>query len=366
LRGRAGRQGDPGASQFFLSLEDDLMRLFGSDRIAGIMDRLGAQEGEVITHPWITNSISGAQKRVELQNFDSRKRLLDYDDVMNQQREVIYDLRTFALEGGGELVGEVWEMIERSLPPLVEEYTDGPHAEEWDLAGLRQRLMLDYFVSADRFPTPDGGSNAFDTRDEVREYVLELAREAYHRKLDQFGDAADAVLRFIVLSTIDEKWKDHLYDLDHLKASIGFRGWGQKDPLVEYKAEAYDMFEALMRDLYGSVSRFVFRAQIAAPEPPPPLFMGTPMRGDEPVDAHYGEEETPAPAPEPAKPAGKPRSSLGINPYAAVPPSQRQLRTNREAEGAAKPAAAQAAVGRNDPCPCGSGKKYKNCHGRNG
>jgi preprotein translocase subunit SecA len=360
LRGRAGRQGDPGASEFMMSLEDDLMRLFGSDRIASIMDRLGAQEGEVITHPWITNSISGAQKRVELQNFDARKRLLDYDDVMNQQREVIYDLRTFALEGGGELVGEVWEMIERSLPPIVDGYTEGPHPDEWDLLGLRQRLTLDFFLTADRFPTSDGGGEVFESRAEVVEYVTELAREAYHRKLEQFGEAADMVLRFIVLSTIDEKWKDHLYDLDHLKASIGFRGWGQKDPLVEYKAEAYDMFEEMMTDLYLSAARLAFRAQIAPPEPPPPMFFGTPMRGDEPVEAHYDDE---APAPGPA-PVQRPRASLGINPYAAVPASQRQLRTNREEEGTPAPKPAAASVGRNDPCPCGSGKKYKNCHGR--
>ncbi|HEX6750205.1 MAG TPA: preprotein translocase subunit SecA [Longimicrobium sp.] len=363
LRGRAGRQGDPGASEFMMSLEDDLMRLFGSERIASIMDRLGAQEGEVITHPWITNSISGAQKRVELQNFEARKRLLDYDDVMNQQREVIYDLRTFALEGGGELQGEVWEMIEKSLPPIVDEYTDGPHPEEWDLTGLRQRLTLDFFITADRFPSIEGGGDTFDSKQEVVDYVQELAHEAYHQKLDQFGAASDDVLRYIVLSTIDEKWKDHLYDLDHLKASIGFRGWGQKDPLVEYKAEAYDMFESLMRDLYLSVAKFAFRATIAAPQPapPPPLFYGTPMHGDEPVDATYG-DETPAPDAEPAPPPR--RSSLGINPYAAVPPSQRQLRTNREEEAGPKPAAAAATVGRNDPCPCGSGKKYKNCHGR--
>jgi preprotein translocase subunit SecA len=362
LRGRAGRQGDPGASQFMMSLEDDLMRLFGSERIASIMDRLGAQEGEVITHPWITNSISGAQKRVELQNFEARKRLLDYDDVMNQQREVIYDLRTFALEGGGELQGEVWEMIERSLPPIVDEYTEGQHPEEWDLAGLRQRLVLDFFLSAERFPGPDGGEHDFESRQEVADYVQELAHEAYHRKLDQFGEAGDAVLRFIVLSTIDEKWKDHLYDLDHLKASIGFRGWGQKDPLVEYKAEAYDMFEEMMTDLYLSAARFAFRAQLAPPEPPPPMFFGTPMRGEEPVEAQYDAEE-PAAFPEP-EPAPPPRRGLGINPYAAVPPSQRQLRTNREEAGSTAPKPAAAAVGRNDPCPCGSGKKYKNCHGR--
>ena len=362
LRGRAGRQGDPGATQFFLSLEDDLMRLFGSERIAGIMDRLGAEEGEVITHPWITGSISSAQQRVEMQNFEARKRLLDYDDVMNQQREVVYDLRTFALEGGEDLQGEVWEMIERGVPAVVEEYLQAAHAEDWDLAGLRQRLMLDFIITADRLPGADGAGEPFHTPAEVEEYVVEVAREAFHRKLEQFGEATDAVLRFIVLSTIDEKWKDHLYDLDHLKASIGFRGWGQKDPLVEYKKEAFDMFEDLMRDLYAAVARFAFRAQLtpaAPPPPPPPEFFGTPMRGEEPVEAEYDEEpRQPEPAPQPAP---RPRASLGINPYAAVPQRREPVRTNREEE---KPQAAAPVVGRNDPCPCGSGKKYKNCHGK--
>ena len=366
LRGRAGRQGDPGASQFFLSLEDDLMRLFGSERIAAIMDRLGAEEGEVITHAWITGSISNAQKRVEMQHFESRKRLLDYDDVMNQQREVIYDLRTFALDGGEELKGEVWEMIERAVPVVVAEYTgEGEHPDDWDLSGLRQRLTLDYFLTADRLPAGEGArGEGFDNRAEVEEYVLELARQAFHRKLEQFGEATDAVLRFIVLSTIDEKWKDHLYDLDHLKASIGFRGWGQKDPLIEYKKEAYDMFEDLMRDLYASIARFAFRAQLAPAAPPPPLpapeFLGTPNRSEEPEPSASAPPPPPAPAPR--------RSSLGINPYAAVPPRPQELRTNRgEDEGAKKPVTSGApAVGRNDPCPCGSGKKYKNCHGRQG
>src|SRR5690606_35526166 len=147
LRGRAGRQGDPGASQFFLSLEDDLMRLFGSDRIASIMERMGVQEGEVITHPLVTRSIERAQRRVELQNFESHKRLLDYDDVMNQQREVIYDLRLLALEGGADLRTEVWEMVEAGLKSVIPEYVDaGDHPEEWDLAGLRNRLVIDYFL----------------------------------------------------------------------------------------------------------------------------------------------------------------------------------------------------------------------------
>jgi preprotein translocase subunit SecA len=363
LRGRAGRQGDPGASQFFLSLEDDLMRLFGSERIAAIMDRLGAEEGEVITHPWITNSIGGAQQRVEMQNFEARKRLLDYDDVMNQQREVIYDLRTFALEGGEELKGEVWEMIERAIPAILEEYAPaGAASEEWDLPGLRQRLMLDFFVNADRLPGESGQGDRFASRDELEEYVVDRAREQYHDKLDRFGEAADAVLRFVVLSTIDEKWKDHLYDLDHLKASIGFRGWGQKDPLLEYKKEAYDMFEDLMTDMYSAISRFVFRAQLAPAQPlppPPPMTFSGPA-----ADAELGvaeeAEQLPPPPPQPRRP------SLGVNPYTAVPSRPQQpMRTNREETPAPAPAGAGQVVGRNDPCPCGSGKKYKQCHGRN-
>jgi preprotein translocase subunit SecA len=356
LRGRAGRQGDPGASQFFLSLEDDLMRLFGSERIAGIMDRMGAEEGEVITHPWITGSIGKAQQRVEMQNFEARKRLLDYDDVMNQQREVIYDLRTFALDGGEELQGEVWEMIEKALPAILDEYVPaGEHSEGWDLPGLRRRLLLDYFLQADRLPEDPDAIGEFRTRAEVDAYVTERSREQFHAKLDQFGEAAEGVLRFVVLSTIDEKWKDHLYDLDHLKASIGFRGWGQKDPLVEYKQEAFDMFADLMTDLYSSTARYVFRAQLAPMEPPPEFF-GFPHRGDEALPEPEAQpDEAPAPR----------RPSLGVNPHAAVPPAPRPSVPGRfTAPAPTGVPAGQAAVGRNDPCPCGSGKKYKNCHGR--
>ncbi len=368
LRGRAGRQGDPGASQFFLSLEDDLMRLFGSDRIATIMDRMGAEEGEVITHPWITNSIGGAQKRVELQNFEARKRLLDYDDVMNQQREVIYDLRTFALEGGDELRAEVWDMVEHAFPAVLEEYAPaGTDRDSWELSALRQRLLLDFGMGADRLPTDEGGTHDFRARDELDEYVMEQARQLFDDKIERFGEATDAVLRFVVLSTIDEKWKDHLYDLDHLKASIGFRGWGQKDPLVEYKKEAFDMFEDLMKDLYGSVARFTFRAQLApAMEPPPMEFFGYPNRmDDELADEPELEPAAPEPVQEELPPSPPPRRApmLGVNPYTQLPPEPSQLRTNREEE-APRPAPAAATVGRNDPCPCGSGKKYKNCHGR--
>src|SRR5690606_4769992 len=239
LRGRAGRQGDPGASQFYLSLEDDLMRLFGSERIANVMDRWGAEEGEVITHGLVTKSIERAQKRVETNNFEARKRLLDYDDVMNQQREVIYDLRLFALEGGEDLKGEIWEMIERAAEDVIEEYAPAHQSpDRWDLAGLRRRLVLDFFLVVEQLPEHATDAEELDIdRDDVEEWVVEGLRKNFQRKLEALGEHAELVTSFVMLSVIDDKWKDHLYDLDHLKASIGFRGWGQKDPLVAYKKE---------------------------------------------------------------------------------------------------------------------------------
>ncbi|HET7276324.1 MAG TPA: preprotein translocase subunit SecA [Longimicrobiaceae bacterium] len=357
LRGRAGRQGDPGASQFFLSLEDDLMRLFGSDRIANVMDKMGAEEGEVITHALITRSIGNAQKRVEMQNFESRKRLLDYDDVMNQQREVIYDLRSFALEGGEDLKGEAWDMIEKTLDRLIEEQApEGTHPEMWDLAELRRRLQIDFFLNADKLPETEDAESPFDTRADLEEYLVELARGKFKAQLARFGPHVDSLLRFIVLSTIDERWKDHLYDLDHLKASIGFRGWGQKDPLIEYKGEAYEMFVDLMTDLQSSAARLLFRARPADEMPAPrqvDLTATGPARRPEP-------EEKP-------RPQTPPDLGVGINPRAAIGPSPEKLVTNRGDSSKPQPAVAVAdEVGRNDPCPCGSGKKYKKCHGAGG
>ncbi|MGI9188764.1 MAG: preprotein translocase subunit SecA [Longimicrobiaceae bacterium] len=373
LRGRAGRQGDPGATQFFLSLEDDLMRLFGGmDRIARVMDKMGAEEGEVITHSLVTRSIGKAQQRVEMQNFEARKRLLDYDDVMNQQREVIYDLRAFALEGGEELKGEVWEMIEKTIPRLLDEYApEDEHPEVWDLVALRQRLEIDFGLSAPRLPLEEDAEPPFEHRAELEEHLTEVAREHFHAKLSGFGSHEDPLLRFIVLSTIDEKWKDHLYDLDSLKASIGFRGWGQKDPLIEYKQEAFDMFVDLMQDLHSSITRLVFRARLTAeapaPPPPPLLDLATPRQATAPSAAFVGREAVPAPAPAP-EPAPL-AAPLGVNPMARVErnaPSPASFATNRGESGARQPATAVAEVGRNDPCPCGSGRKYKKCHGRLG
>jgi preprotein translocase subunit SecA len=370
LRGRAGRQGDPGATEFFLSLEDDLMRLFNSDRIAGIMDRLGAEEGEVISHSLVTRSIGSAQGRVEMQNFEARKRLLDYDDVMNQQREVIYDLRLFALEGGEDLRGEVWEMIEHAITGMIDEYLPpSSHPDDWDLPGLRQRLVIDYFMVVDELPTDPDAVTSFTTRDEVHDLVIESAHKAFHRKLESWTDHRDRILSWVLLGVIDEKWRDHLYDLDHLKASIGFRGWGQKDPLVEYKQEAYTMFVELMADIRKSVGVLTFRAQLAVPQPQRVMPRTVTLSG--PSDTpETGASTRPAPAEQVEQDvdplAGSIIAGRKVTPTNTPQPNMdvRRLQTNRIDEAQVQqPASAEKTVGRNDPCPCGSGKKYKKCHG---
>jgi preprotein translocase subunit SecA len=375
LRGRAGRQGDPGASQFFLSLEDDLMRMFGSDRIAGIMDRLGAEEGEVITHALVTRSIGSAQRRVEMQNFEARKRLLDYDDVMNQQREVVYDMRLFALEGGEDLKGEVWDMIERAVRDLVAEYVDeDARPEEWDLAGLRSRLVLDYFLVVEELPQENRPDHDFEEAEAIETLVVDAVREGYRRKLESWGEHRDRILSWVLLGVIDEKWRDHLYDLDHLKASIGFRGWGQKDPLIEYKQDAYAMFVDFLVDLRRAISTLTFRAQLAVPQPRP---MAPPRRL-----VLSGPSDTPDTRPSVGQPAPQVRGGDGDALAAALGGARslrapalaaqtagaggdvRNLQTNRgEAAAKPQPVTVDEKIGRNDPCPCGSGKKYKKCHG---
>ena len=374
LRGRSGRQGDPGSSRFFLSLEDDLMRLFASERVAKVMDRLGAEEGEVITHPWMTKAIERAQRRVELQNFEARKRLLEYDDVMNQQREVIYDLRLFGLEGGEDLKGEAWEMIERSVIEVVETVIEpGSHADEWDLPGLRQRLLLDYFLVASFLPTadPDPATVEWKDTDELMDAVLDFVHDAYHQKLETFGENWERILSFIVLSVIDEKWKGHLYDLDHLRESIRYRAYGQKDPLVEYKKEAYGAFVDLMQDLRKSLSNLVFRAQV---EMRPALRQQqvTGMSGPSELAGTGSGAPASGPLAASASASGAPRQAppetaeLAATGVAATALKEPQAKPTQQVLRPEAPLAGGEEVGRNDPCPCGSGKKYKKCHGRLG
>ena len=370
LRGRAGRQGDPGTSQFFLSLEDDLMRLFMSDRVAGAMEKLGAEEGEVIAHPLVTRSIGRAQMRVEGNNFEARKRLLDYDDVMNQQREVIYDLRLFALEGGEDLKGEIWEMIEYALGSTLDEYVPASSPEEeWDLAGLKRRLLLEFLVLVNDLPDGDESVPDLDHED-LAALVNQAGRDAFQRKLEGFGETAERVTSYILLSVIDQKWKDHLYDLDHLKASISYRSWGQKDPLVEYKKEAYDMFVDLMHDLRKTLASLILRARVEQQ----PMVRRRPMGGQRLT--YTGPQETSAattrarPAAPVSRRAGVPGrvDATGIARSARAAPGPATdvstLATNRGEARRSRPVTVEARPGRNAPCPCGSGKKYKKCHGR--
>jgi len=381
LRGRSGRQGDPGASQFFISVEDDLMRLFVGDRLANAMDKLGADEGEVITHPLVTRSIETAQKRVEGNNFEARKRLLDYDDVMNQQREVIYDRRLFALDGGEDLKGEMWEMIEYAVESTVDEYMESEHDEEWDLVGLKKRLALDYMTLLRELPDQNDDEYEWE-RHEIQGKAITSVHQQFRNKIESFGEHAESVTSYIMLGVIDSKWKDHLYDLDHLKASIGFRGWGQKDPLVEYKKEAYEMFVDLMADLRNTVSNQTFRAQIGQPQQrarqPQRLQYSGPSEvvvGGAIAQAAAAQRATTQ-----ATGSGQGRvddlgvasaaRTAGIKPMAigsvggvASPQDPRELVTNRGEARVRAPVTAVKEPGRNDPCPCGSGKKFKKCHG---
>ncbi|HEY5218576.1 MAG TPA: preprotein translocase subunit SecA, partial [Gemmatimonadaceae bacterium] len=380
LRGRAGRQGDPGTSQFFLSLEDDLMRLFGSDRIAKLMDRLGAKDGEVLTHPLITRSIEQAQKRVELQHFQSRKRLLEYDDVMNQQREVIYSLRAFALEGGEEIKGEAVRMIDRALAARVEAaLADYERAEDWDIPLLQQDLLMHYLLSV---PELDSTELRPVTTPDVVTAAIAAGRRAFNAKLqsldqykDEQGGYADRLLALVMLNVLDEKWKDHLYDLDQLRNSIHYRSWGQKDPLIEYKGEAYSMFVDLMKDIYTTFAERFLRVQLTftsnAPAAPPPSGKRqAPAAPRKRYNALGVLEDAPADAPN----GNGSEEALDVGP--GEPLSEAPVvRRDPVVVGAGRPkplnsSAASgtdwSSVGRNDPCPCGSGKKFKKCHGATG
>jgi preprotein translocase subunit SecA len=349
LRGRSGRQGDPGQSVFFLSLEDDLMRLFGSDRIAAWMDKGGAEEGEVITGGLVTRAIGQAQKRVELQNFQQRKRLLQYDDVMNQQREVVYSLRLFALERGEQLKAEARRMIEAAVERQVLEFlATAEKPEEFDRGGLKDALMLQYLVNVEAFLDPE----ATPDRDDLASAAKAEAEATFARKIDylvEFGRRINVpevdlqVLSQVMLSVLDEKWKDHLYDLDQLRNAIQYRAYGQKDPLIEYKKEAFEMFEGLMSDIQGTFTERFLKIQVTA-EPPPQRRMPPPPP---PAPASAADDLFMGAAPRPAEP----RPAV---PSPAVSSSLGRL----DAGGGSVPE-----VGRNDPCPCGSGKKYKKCHG---
>ncbi len=321
LRGRAGRQGDPGSSRFFLSLEDDLLRIFGSDRIAPIMSKLGMEEGEPIEHGLINKAVENAQKKVEAHNFDIRKHLLEYDDVMNKQRTVIYEMRRDVL-AGGNMRETVMEMAGEVAEELATRFSDGKtHPEEWDLAGLSDMLYAQFGFRPD---IREGDIPAL-TPAKLLETINTGMEAAYRAKEQEYGDDAMRYLeRMFLLSTIDALWKDHLLSMDHLKEGIGLRGYAQKDPLKEYQREGFDMFADLVGRIKEETLKRLFHVKIQREEEPERMAARLPVQPRR-VNLSRGDI-----------------SRAGVT-------------TQRHAGKK---------IGRNDPCPCGSGKKYKKCCGQ--
>jgi len=343
LRGRSGRQGDPGSSRFYLSLEDDLMRLFGSDRIAGIMDRMGAGEGEAITHSLITKQIERAQKRVEGQNFGIRKHLLEYDDVNNAQREVIYNRRNNILDGGN-LKDEFHSMIRDYIDTLLTEYTDPTHpAQDWDWNGLREDFARTFLAALNI----DDSYLLKLKQETLEDSLISAAFDSYNRREnDLSSDIMRQLERFILLRTIDEQWKEHLYSLDGLKEGISLRAYAQKDPLIEYKREAFGMFTELLDRINRLAIERLFRAQV-----------GPAPTQTEAQRKNYREMHR-------SKDGYSVRGSgAGTEGSGNIPPPKR--RPQNPGGRNLQPIVKDEKIGRNDPCPCGSGKKYKKCCGKN-
>jgi len=337
LRGRAGRQGDPGSSRFFISLEDDLMKIFGpaADRIGRLMDSL---EVEPIEHPWVARSIASAQKKVEGMHFDARKHVVEYDDVMNKQRQIVYEERRKVLEGAdarGNILGYVREIIQKG----VDQHCQSRHAENWDLEGLVKYLSA-YLPLAPGTQIPD---EALTKGPEgLVDHLYESASDAYDRKVEEVGaELMPMVERDVMLRTIDWQWMEYLTQMEHFREGIALRAYGQRDPLVEYKNEAFEMFNELRERIESSIVANVYRVQVqrdAPPPPAPPLVRQVTESGPGEVDGSNG--------------AGRGATA------------QQRRAAPLGAASAAVPAGAAAKIGRNDPCWCGSGKKYKRCHGR--
>ena len=341
LRGRSGRQGDPGASRFLISLEDDLMRLFGSERISAVMDKLGVEEGELITHPFITKAIGNAQKRVEMYNFGIRKRLLEYDDVMNKQREVIYGRRDQILEES-DLESVLAKLIDEVVEDIMEKYASGSvPPEEWDLEAAKGDLEGLMLVP---FDIPEITEYESADLQKILDDFKARALEAFEmRKSTIPPEIKDDFLRMIMLQSIDDKWMDHLYELDYLREGIYLRSYAQKDPLIEYKQEAFQMFSDMLAEIDKSILWALFRARFRVDE-------RKQKRSEEEsgvavhqvANAYSGRQAQAAPQ----------QQVEGPRPPAEAAPRRKPVRSGEK-------------IGRNDPCPCGSGKKYKKCCGKN-
>jgi preprotein translocase subunit SecA len=332
LRGRSGRQGDPGRSKFYLSLQDDLMRIFGSDRMDSMLQKLGLKEGEAIVHPWINKALERAQKKVEARNFDIRKNLLKYDDVTNDQRKVIFEQRIEMMDS--EDVSEtVEDMRNEVIEVLVAKHIpERAYAEQWNAAGLREDV--DRMLNLD-LPIEDWVKEEGIGETDIRERITEAADKAAADRKERFGaDIMTYVERSVLLQTLDHLWREHIVNLDHLRSVIGFRGYAQRDPLQEYKAEAFELFQALLANLREAVTAQLMRVELVQnPEPPQPPT----VYDEQHVDPTTGLNQV---------------NGFDSENFIAAPEDRRPEDPSTWGK-----------IGRNEACPCGSGKKYKHCHG---
>ncbi|MBU0701200.1 preprotein translocase subunit SecA [bacterium] len=323
LRGRAGRQGDNGSSRFYLSLEDDLMRIFGSERISGLMERLGLEDDQVIEHPWITKAIERAQKQVEAHNFDVRKRLLEYDDIMNQQRIIIYAERDRIL-GDEDLIIHVQEILEEVLQQIID--TSAPaksYPDEWDINGLRGQIFQIFGITCKPL---DEYKNVSDLSEEL---LIEV-KEVFQKRANMLGsENMNQFCRGIMLHVLDTMWKEHLHNMDYLKEGIHLRAYGQKDPLIEYKHESFGMFESMVCRMKEEIMEYIFKVQLVA--------------ADAPVVRH---------------------ETISTQQQPKLADSQSQSVSSKQLAKKTDEMDEKHKLGRNDPCPCGSGQKYKKCHGK--
>jgi preprotein translocase subunit SecA len=365
LRGRAGRQGDPGSSRFYLALEDDLMRIFAKEWVSTLLQKLGMEEGVPIESKMISRRIETAQKAVEGQHFESRKHLLEYDDVMNKQREAVYGLRRRLLEGTDQKDLILEDYVSAILGELLEQYCPAKaHAADWDIKGLKDAVFTRFGVDF----LAEGVKADTLNRQELGDAIFEKLKERYDAKEKLIGpDAMRHHERMIMLSVIDQQWKDHLLSMDHLKEGIGLRGYGQHDPLVEYKKESFDMFEAMMQRFQEDTVRYLYLMQILERPPdagaggPPPSAPAGQLAGSSVPAQHEGDGNG-------KRPSRMVSTSADELEEAFMRRKRRELEQARMAgAGDAQPVQqvvrGQEKVGRNDPCPCGSGKKYKKCHG---
>jgi preprotein translocase subunit SecA len=335
LRGRSGRQGDPGHSRFFLSLEDDLMRIFGSDRMDGMLQKLGLQEGEAIIHNWINKALEKAQQKVEARNFDARKHILKFDDVMNDQRKVIFEQRLDLMvdEDVSETIGDMRHEVVEGM--IAEHIPEKAYAEQWDAAGLAEAVenTFDLKLPIEKWAAEEGIAD-----EEIFDRLIARVNEAAAKKAADFGpDTMRQVEKAVLLQTLDHLWREHIVTLEHLRQVIGLRGYGQRDPLNEYKTEGFTLFEALLSELRRAVTGQLSHVELAPDEPAPMLEMPElPEMEGHHISPITGEDEFAAPG----KLGGKGR-----------------------AEANPKDPSTWGKVPRNAPCPCGSGKKYKHCHG---